>query len=140
MDQIIEFAGNHLELVAALVVILVLLAQNLIAGGTGKDSVDPVRTTELINHEDATIVDVRPIADFNQGHIVGAINIPMNGFANQLKQIEKHKKRPIVVNCRSGAQSAAACKILRKQGFEKVYNLRGGILAWQNANLPVTRK
>jgi rhodanese-related sulfurtransferase len=140
MDQIIEFAGNHLELVAALVVILVLLAQNLIAGGTGRDAVDPVRATELINHEDAAVVDVRPMADFHQGHIIGAINIPMNGFANQLKQLEKHKNRPIVVNCRSGAQSAAACKTLRKQGFEKVYNLRGGILAWQNANLPVTRK
>jgi rhodanese-related sulfurtransferase len=140
MDQIIEFAGNHIQLVAALVVILVLLAQNLIAGGGGKDSVDPVRATELINHEDATVVDVRPIADFNQGHIVGAINIPMSGLANQLKPLEKRKNRPIVVSCRSGAQSAAACRTLRKQGFDKVYNLRGGILAWQNANLPVTRK
>lgn len=140
MDQIIEFAGNHLGLVIALVVILTLLIQNLVSGGGGRDAVDPVRATELINHEDALVVDVRPMADFNQGHIIGAINIPSNGFANQLKQLERHKSRPIIVSCRSGAQSAQACATLRKAGFEKVHNLRGGILAWQSANLPVTRK
>ena len=42
--------------------------------------------------------------------------------------------------CRSGAQSAQACATLRKAGFEKVHNLRGGVLAWQSANLPLTRK
>jgi rhodanese-related sulfurtransferase len=140
MEQIIEFAGNHLGLVVALVVIVTLLVQNLISGGGGRDSVDPVRATELINHEDAVVVDVRPMADFNQGHIIGAINIPSNGFANQLKQLERHKAKPIIVSCRSGAQSAQACAALRKAGFEKVHNLRGGILAWQSANLPVTRK
>jgi len=140
MEQIIEFAGNHLGLVVALVVIVTLLVQNLISGGGGRDSVDPARATELINHEDAVLVDVRPMADFNQGHIIGAINIPSNGFANQLKQLERHKAKPIIVSCRSGAQSAQACAALRKAGFEKVHNLRGGILAWQSANLPVTRK
>ena len=140
MDQIIEFAGNHLGLVIALVVILALLIQNLLGGAGGRDSVDAVRATDLINHENAVVVDVRPMADFHQGHIIGAINIPSNGFANQLKQLEKYKGRPIVVSCRSGAQSAPACATLRKAGFERVHNLRGGVLAWQNANLPLTRK
>lgn len=140
MEQIIEFAGNHLGLVVALVVILTLLIQNLVSGGGGRDAVDAVRATELINHEDAVVVDVRPMADFNQGHIIGSINIPSSGFANQLKQLERHKAKPIIVSCRSGAQSAQACAALRKAGFEKVHNLRGGILAWQSANLPVTRK
>jgi rhodanese-related sulfurtransferase len=140
MNQVLEFAANHIGLVIALVVILTLLIQNLASGGGGKDAVDPATATELINHQDAVPVDVRPMADFSQGHIVGALNIPMNSFENQLKQLEKHKSRPVVVHCRSGAQSAAACRVLRKHGFEKVYNLRGGILAWQSANLPLTRK
>jgi rhodanese-related sulfurtransferase len=140
MNQIIEFVGNHLGLVIALVVILTMLIQNLISGGGGKDAVDPAGATELINHENAVVVDVRPMADFNQGHIIGAINIPSNGFANQLKQLERHKTKPIIVSCRSGAQSTQACATLRKAGFEKVHNLRGGMLAWQSANLPVTRK
>jgi len=44
------------------------------------------------------------------------------------------------VTCRSGSQSSMACQQLRKAGFPAVYNLRGGILAWQNASLPLTRK
>lgn len=140
MQQLIEFAGNHLVLVAAFIVILALLAWNLIANPAGKGSVDAVGATAMINREDALVIDVRPMADFGQGHIVGAKNIPMNGFKNQLGQLEKHKDRPIVVSCRSGNQSQGACKILRDAGFSKVYNLRGGIMGWQAANLPVTRK
>lgn len=140
MEQLIEFAGNHTAMVAAFLVIAGLLAWNLIADPGSKGAVDANGATDLINREDALVVDVRPMADFGKGHIVGAVNIPMNGFKNQLGQLEKHKSRTIVVNCRSGNQSQAACKILRDAGFEKVFNLRGGMMGWQSANLPVTRK
>jgi rhodanese-related sulfurtransferase len=140
MEQLLEFAGNHIALVAALVIILLLLAQNLMADVGGKWVADPRRATELLNREEAVVVDIRPMADFSKGHIINAINIPMNGFKNQMSQLEKHKDKPIIVACRSGAQSSAACKLLRSSGFEQVYNLKGGILAWQNGNLPVSRK
>ena len=134
MEQLIEFAGNHLLLVIALFVISGALAWNLIAGG-GKNNIPPSEATVLINR-----VDVRPIADFNKGHIVHSINLPINGFKNQIKQLEKHKSTPVIVSCRSGNQSQMACRELRKAGFERVYNLRGGVMAWQGANLPLTRK
>jgi len=137
-QQLIEFVVNHWVLFAALAVIVALLVHNLILGGKG--SVDPLGATELINHRDAIVVDVRPAADFAKGHIINAQNIPMNGFKNQIASLQKHKEKPIVVNCRSGSQSSAACQHLRKEGFAEVYNLRGGILAWQSANLPLTRK
>lgn len=140
MDQLLEFAGNHLALVGAAAVILALLAQNLMADVGGKWVVDPRGATELLNREEGVVVDVRPMADFSKGHIINAINIPMNSLKNQMAQLEKHKEKPIIVACRSGAQSAAASKILRSSGFERVYNLKGGILAWQSRNLPVSRK
>jgi rhodanese-related sulfurtransferase len=118
--------------------ILALLAHNLLTGGKG--SLDPAAATDLINHRDALVVDVRPVADFAKGHIINAVNIPMNGFKNQTGVLQKYKDRPIVVNCRSGSQSSAACQQLRKEGFNEVYNLKGGILAWQSANLPLTRR
>jgi rhodanese-related sulfurtransferase len=136
--QLLEFVGNHWPLFVALVVVLALLAYNLVVGERG--SVDPAGATELINHKDAVVIDVRPAADFAKGHIINAQNIPMNGFKNQLGQLDKYKDRTIVVNCRSGSQSQAACKTLREAGFSKVYNLRGGIMGWQSASLPVTRK
>ncbi len=139
MQQLFEFASNHLYLVGALILVLVLLGQNLLSG-MDKSSISPVRATELINREDAVVVDVRPMNEFSEGHILHAINIPMNSFKNQLGQLEKYRERPVIVVCRSGAQSSGACKQLRKNGFGKVYNLRGGVMAWQSANLPVTRK
>ncbi|MCU0832864.1 MAG: rhodanese-like domain-containing protein [Chromatiaceae bacterium] len=138
LPQLIEFITNHWLLFVALVVILALLVHNLAVGGRG--SVDPLAATDLINRRDAIVVDVRPAADFAKGHIINATNLPMNGFKNQIGVLQKHKDKPILVNCRSGAQSAAACKELRKEGFAEVYNLRGGLLAWENANLPLTRK
>lgn len=138
VSQLIEFVGNHWYLFVALAVIGALLAYTLIVGERG--SVDPLGATELINHKEAAVIDVRAAADFAQGHVINAVNIPMNGFKNQLAALSKFKGKPIIVNCRSGAQSASACGHLRKEGFEEVYNLKGGIMAWQAANLPVTRK
>lgn len=138
LDQIIEFLGNHWYLFLALVVILGLLAHNIIVGGKG--SVEPLQATELINHQEAVVVDVRPAADFAKGHIINAVNVPMNGFKNQIATLVKHKSKPVIVNCRSGAQSAVACRQLRQAGFEQVFNLRGGIMAWEAASLPLTRR
>jgi rhodanese-related sulfurtransferase len=136
--QLLEFIGNHWVLFLALVGILSALVYSFVVGGKG--SIDPLAATDLINRREAVVVDVRPAADFAQGHIINAINLPMNGFANQLGTLQKHKDKPIIVSCRSGAQSSGASSRLRKEGFGEVYNLRGGILAWQNANLPLTRK
>lgn len=138
LQNIPEFIINHWFLFLALVTTLGLLAHNLIQGNKG--TVDPLGATDLMNRREAVVIDVRPLADFAQGHILNAINLPMNGFKNQISSLHKHKGKPIIVNCRSGSQSAMACKQLRKEGFEEVYNLRGGIMAWQSANLPVTRK
>jgi rhodanese-related sulfurtransferase len=138
MAQLIEFVANHWILFLALVIILGLLIHNLIVGERG--SVDPLAATELINRQDAVVIDVRPAADFAKGHIINAVNIPMNGFKNQMAVLSKYKGRPIVISCRSGSQSSAACHILRKAGFEEVFNLKGGVMAWENANLPLTRK
>jgi rhodanese-related sulfurtransferase len=137
-QQLLEFVVNHWMLFVALAVILALLAHNLLLAGKG--TVDPLAATELINRRDAVILDVRPAADFAKGHIINAVNVPMNGFKKQIASLQKHKGKPIVISCRSGSQSSAACQQLRKQGFEEVYNLRGGILAWESANLPLTRK
>ena len=136
--QLIEFLGNHWILFMALGVILGLLTYNLIFGDKG--SVDPIGATALINQKEAAVVDVRPAADFAKGHIINAVNVPMNGFKNQTAALAKYKDKPLIVTCRSGSQSQAACHVLRKAGFPEVYNLRGGVLAWQNANLPLTRK
>jgi rhodanese-related sulfurtransferase len=140
MEQLLEFAGNHPFLISAFLIVLSALTWNLISDPGGKNAVDPMGATSLINHEDAIVLDVRSMAEFKDGHIVNAVNIPLNGLASNLKQLEKHRGRPIVAVCRSGSRSGTACSLLRKHGFDNVKNLRGGMLAWESANLPVRRK
>jgi rhodanese-related sulfurtransferase len=140
MEQLLEFTGNHPFLISAFLIVLSALAWNLVSDPGGKNAVDPMGATGMINHEDAVVLDVRSMAEFKDGHIVNAVNIPLNGLNSNLKQLEKHRGRPIVAVCRSGSRSGAACKLLRKQGFENVKNLRGGMMAWESANLPVKRK
>lgn len=138
LEQILEFSGNHTLLVTALLISASLLMHNLMIGNKG--NITPVKATELINHENAVVVDVRPASDYSQGHIINAINIPSTTLASQINQLQKYKDKPIIVSCRSGAQSSMACKQLKKEGFENVHNLKGGILNWQSENLPVTKK
>lgn len=139
MEQLLEFAGNHPLLVGAFMAVLVALTWNLISDAGGRNAVDPLGATAMINHEEAVVLDVRSMAEFKQGHIVNAVNLPLNGLGNNLKQLEKHRDKPIVAVCRSGSRSGAACRMLQKNGFENVKNLRGGMMAWESANLPVKR-
>jgi len=139
-EQLLEFAGNHPLLVSAFFIVLSALVWNLATNPGGKYAVDPLTATAMINHDDAVVLDVRSMAEFKDGHIVNSVNIPLNGLGGNIKQLEKHRNKPIVAVCRSGSRSGAACRLLRKNGFENVKNLRGGIMAWENANLPVRRK
>lgn len=140
MEQYLEFATNHLLLVSAFLAILAALIWNLLSDSGGKSNLDPTEAVLKINHEDALVLDTRSMKEFSDGHIVNAENVPLNDLNNQLPKLGKYKDRPIIAVCRSGSRSAAACSTLRKAGFDKVYNLRGGILAWQNAGLPITHK
>ena len=140
MDQLVEFAGNHTLLVASFLAVLAALLWHLATDPGGRNAVDPAAATAMINHEEAVVLDVRSMAEFKDGHIVNAVNIPLNSLGTNLKQLEKYRSRPIVAVCRSGSRSGSACSLLRKHGFENVKNLRGGMLAWQSANLPVKRK
>lgn len=140
MAQYLEFASNHIFLVSAFLLILGALSWNLISNPGGKFNVNPAEAVLKINHEDALILDTRSMKEYSEGHIVNAENVPLNALNNQLKKLEKHKQRPIIAVCRSGSRSASACSTLRKAGFEQVYNLRGGMLAWESAGQPVKRK
>jgi len=139
INQLSEFFGNHVLLVTALVGIIIMLVAGEIQQriGGAKD-VGPVDATRMLNHENAVMIDMRKDKDYQAGHIVNAIHLPEFNDST-MKRLEKFRKRPLIVYCRSGQQSAGVCSKLRKQGFEPVYNLKGGVLAWQNANLPLSR-
>lgn len=87
---------------------------------------------------DVTLLDVRTPEEFAEGYIPGAVNINYqeDDFA-ALAAKELDKTHPVALYCRSGRRSAEAAAILAREGFS-LYDLEGGILAWEKAGLPVT--
>ncbi|HBE93370.1 MAG TPA: rhodanese-like domain-containing protein, partial [Gammaproteobacteria bacterium] len=66
-------------------------------------------------------------------------HIPLSSFKKNIGQIEKYKNKPVVVYCRSGQRSIGPAGTLKKAGFERVYNLTGGMIAWQKDSLPIQK-
>ena len=121
MQQLLEFIGNHWFLFLALVVILGLLIHNLIVGGKG--SVGPLQATEMLNHRDAVVIDVRTAAEYQAGHLPDAINIPLPELARGIGRHVPDKSRPVLLHCASGARSAAGKKLLERLGYASVHHL-----------------
>ena len=136
----IQFLQENMLLVGLAIVSGAMLLWSFIGGKvSGVNQVNTMEATRLIN-QDALVLDVREDKEFAAGHIPKARHIPLGALPQRMKEIEKFKNKPIVVNCRSGQRSARACSMLKKQGFENVVNLAGGIMAWESANLPVEKK
>lgn len=140
MERFPEFVANHLFLFSLLVAILILLIWNLFGDVlSGIKLLLPAEVTRLINHEDAKVVDIRPQAEFEKGHIIDAINISVDQLGSQLDKLKQFKEQGIILCCASGNIASKEVRKLVNEGFEKVYCLKGGILAWENANLPLTK-
>jgi rhodanese-related sulfurtransferase len=139
INQLLEFSTNHPLLLTALAVILVMLVGGELRQRlSGISEVSPGEATRMLNHDDAIIVDMREDKDYREGHIVNAVHTPASN-SDAVQKLEKFRERPVIVYCRSGHTSAGFCGKLRKQGFSSVYNLAGGVLAWQKAGLPLSR-
>mgnify|MGYP006163811955 CR=1 FL=1 len=137
MSQLIEFAANHLILVSAFVFISTLLLVNIAQGG-GARSIYPIQAVQMLNREDAVLIDIRDASDYDAGHIINAKNIPRAELKSRLDELKKFKERPIVVYCANGSASTAALRELSSAGFEQVHSLKGGLSAWRSDNLPLT--
>ena len=101
--------------------------------------VGPAEAVTLINRRDAVVLDVRDAAEYKSGHITNARNVPESELDMRQKELEKVKAKPIIVSCGRGNRSAAIAAKLRKLGFAEVVSLRGGIAAWQQANMPLEK-
>jgi rhodanese-related sulfurtransferase len=139
MQDIVLFLQQHWQLTAPLIVVLVLLILiEFIKQKQSAAGVSPVQLTQMINHENAVIIDVRSTDMFVQGHIINATSIPAHTLEESLKKIEKFKSQPIVLVCAAGADSSKAAATLQKNGF-KVHTLAGGMRAWREAELPIIK-
>lgn len=135
-----EFVQNNLLLVIAAAASGAMLLWSFLGNRVaGISQVNTLEATRLIN-DDAMVLDVREDSEWSVGHIPNARHIPLGKLSGRVSELEKFKDKAIVINCRSGHRSARACSMLKKSGFENVHNLAGGIIAWEQANLPISKK
>jgi rhodanese-related sulfurtransferase len=138
MDQYIEFVSNHYLLSLALVVVVYLLLQELVESSFNKFSgLSPMLVVAKMNSTDSIIVDVRDLHEYIKGHIEDSRNMPLSKFPETVNSLEQYKKQTIIVACQTGTRSASACKTLTNAGFEHVFNIIGGMQAWEDSKLPV---
>ncbi len=88
-------------------------------------------------YPDLVVLDVRRQDEYDGGHIYCAVWIPVSELEGRIGELAGHEDHEIIVYCRSGGRSATASGILDDHNFTKVYNMLGGILAWQSAGYPV---
>jgi len=135
-----QFVINNWYLFVALVVVLALLAYDLLKFKLfGVEAAAPGRAVQLMNHESAVVIDVGEPAEFKAGHIPGAVNIPVGSLKDSVDKLDKYKEKPVLLCCRSGNRSAKGAMLFKRSGFTNVYNLSGGMLAWQKENLPLEK-
>ena len=134
-----DFIRNNLLLIVVAVVSGAMLIWPLLRRTTGGPWVDASMATQLINREDALVVDVRDPGEYGAGHILGAKNWPLDHIDERAGDAAKRKDKPLIVYCDTGDRTPKAAAALRKLGFTRVVNLSGGLSAWQQAGLPVEK-
>ena len=100
------------------------------AESRGFISVGEAEFAKAIETEGVQIVDARTASEYASGHIVGAINIDVNGTEFDAEVAKLDKNRPVAVYCRSGRRSKIAAERISALGFRHITELDGGILSW----------
>jgi phage shock protein E len=101
--------------------------------------VDPERFARLAGEPDAVVLDVRSAREHARGHLAGDMLLHVNDPDFDRRVAALDPRQTYLVYCHSGGRSATACKRLADAGFTRVYNLRGGIVAWQAAGKPLEK-
>lgn len=139
MQDISTFIANHMALTYALASVLVaLMILEFIRLKKQAGRVDPARAVQLINRENAAVIDVRAADLFKSGHIIDALSFPANAVLDNTKKIERFRGKPLIIVCSAGIESQKIASTLIKQGYN-AYSLAGGMRAWSAAEMPVVK-
>ena len=122
-----------------------LLLWPVVSRGSGALNINTLGATQLLNSQDALLVDLREAKELARGAAPQAFHVPMSSLANQLDEVKKRASKgkdqvPVVLMCQSGWRGMKAGRMLKKAGIQQVFNLEGGFDAWQQAGLPVAKR
>ena len=139
MQDIFSFLQHHLGLSLALAFVLILLiVLEFLKQKKSANALTPAQAVQLINHQNAVVVDIRPTDAYAAGHIIDAVSAPLKELEEKQNKIEKFKSQPLILVCAMGVESQRAYTLLQLKGFN-VHVLGGGLRAWREASMPVTK-
>ena len=122
---------------------MIVLVWAAALNGAGLKPITPKEAYDLVRknagNPDFVILDVRTPDEYDEGHIEGAINIDFNsgGFKTELSELDK--KKTYLVYCRTSRRSGEAAKIMKDLGFTNIIRMKGDIVKWQSAGLPLVK-
>ena len=133
------YAAQPIVVIAFVGLTIAIVVTELRALTRKWQSVSPAQLTDLVNREDALVIDLRGQGEFEKGHILGAKHLLPSQLDPSNKLLAKAVERPVVLVCAAGMSAPAGAATLVKAGFRRVAVLDGGIGAWQAAGLPLAR-
>lgn len=139
MQDLTFFLTNHALLTAAACAVVILLAIiEFLRLKRQTFNVSVNQAIQLINRENAVIIDLRPQDAYRKSHILDAISIPAADIRDK-KKIDKYKTKTLLLVCQNGVESQKIAAFLLKAGYN-AYSLSGGIRAWAEANMPLAKE
>ena len=129
-------------LIPGLIVVVIALGYNYVLGSVTVIDVNAANQF-VTEHEDAVILDVRKPIEFEESHIAGSVNVPVqdDSFEDMVATLDPNKK--YIVHCTKNivfGRTDRALMTMENMGFKHLYSLKGGYVAWKDANLPLTEK
>ncbi len=141
LHELTQFVARHWALVSAFVIVLILLfLEEAEAQIGGANQLSVTEATHLMNHEKAVVIDLRDADAFKRGHIIGAKHFYEADLEKHQEKIEKHRKKTIILVDANGAKAARIAARLKKENYENVRVLKGGMSAWAGADMPIVKK
>ena len=141
MQEYIAFFQENMILSLVWVGLLGALIMSIVKSSTAAyKEITAAQTTHLMNRENGLVVDIRSKDEFRKGHITDSVHIlPSDIKAGKFGSLENRKSDPIIVVCKTGQTAQESANLLAKAGFENVSLLKNGLIAWNEANLPLVR-
>ncbi|GAL23442.1 rhodanese-related sulfurtransferase [Vibrio maritimus] len=141
MQEYLEFFQQNMIMALVWVALFVALIANIFkSANAAYKEVSAAQVTHMMNRENGIVVDIRSKDEFKRGHITDAVHVlPSDIKDGSFGSLENHKSDPIIVVCKTGQTAQESANLLAKAGFEKVYLLKNGLVAWSEANLPLIK-
>lgn len=134
------FTENFILFAALGIILALILRMEIKRAMRGFKNITAAEAVQLINKEDAVLIDVRESNELTQGSIRNAKHMALSVLKQRVEELKSFADKPVIAYCKSGNRSNEACEILKKNNFTNVMSLKGGIEAWKVANLPVVKK